>query len=77
MSPIEYGHIHQYGVWLDARDNTETPLWLKNLERIYYFEYLPEHKTIYVRHSQIQDDPEENIPDFYTRLFDFIQNNDV
>ena len=77
LSPIEYGHIHQQGVWLDARDTTETPLWLKNLELNYYFEYLTEHKTIYVRHSQIQDDPEENIPDFYTRVFDFIQNNDV
>ncbi|RLD27832.1 MAG: hypothetical protein DRI70_04165 [Bacteroidetes bacterium] len=72
-----YGFIKQAGDWLDVRDQKDTPLYLKNLDKIYYYEYLPEQKTVYVRQSQVQDDPSENIPEFYTRVFDFIENNDV
>ena len=75
--PFEYGLIQQKGDWLDARNGDKTPLYLKNLDKIYYYEYLLEKKTIYVRHSQIQDDPSENIPAFYDRVFDFIPTNDV
>ncbi len=75
--PGQYSHIQQKGEWLDARDNSQTPHYLKNLERIYYYEYLPQQKAVYVRHSQIQDDPEEAIPAFYERVFEFIEQNDV
>ncbi len=75
--PTSYGYIQQNEDWLDAREQDTTPLYLKNLDKIYYYEYLPENKTVYVRQSQIQDDPSENIPAFYDRVFDFIENNDV
>ncbi|PHN08280.1 hypothetical protein [Flavilitoribacter nigricans] len=75
--PGRYGFIQQQGEWLDAREQSETPLWLDQLEKIYYFKYLPEQKTVYVRQSQIQDDPSENIPAFYERVFNFIEENDV
>lgn len=75
--PGQYSQFHEDGEWLDARDNSVTPLWLKNLDRIYFYEYLPEQKAVYVRHSQIQDDPEQRIPDFYAEVFDFIENNEV
>jgi tetratricopeptide (TPR) repeat protein len=74
---MSYGYMQQKGDWVDARNQDETPLYLKNLEKIYYYEYLPEKKTVYVRQSQIQDDPSENIPAFYDRVFDFIEKNDV
>lgn len=75
--PGHYGFIEQKGDWLDARDQSSTPLWLDQLEKIYYFKYLPEQKAVYVRHSQIQDDPSEDIPAFYQRVFDFIDKNEV
>jgi tetratricopeptide (TPR) repeat protein len=75
--PTVYGFVEQKGDWLDARNQDQTPLYLKNLDKIYYFEYLPEDKTVYVRQSQVQDEPDENIPAFYTRVFDFIEKNDV
>jgi len=75
--PGNYGLIAERGDWLDARDNSQTPLYLKNMDRIYYFEYLPEHKTVYVRHSQIQNDAQETVEDFYARLFKFIEENEV
>jgi tetratricopeptide (TPR) repeat protein len=75
--PGSYGHIQQSEDWLDAREEGTTPLYLKNLDKIYYYEYLPEHKTVYVRQSQVQDDPSEAIPEFYDRVFKFIEENDV
>ena len=77
QAKLSYGFMQQDGDWLDARSQDETPLYLKNLDKIYYYEYIPEKKTVYVRQSQIQDDPSENIPAFYDRVFDFIENNDV
>lgn len=75
--PTHYSLVKQEGDWLDMRDQSETPYYLKHLNKIYYYEYLPEQKTVYVRHSQIQDDPEENTPVFYDRVFEFVENNDV
>ncbi len=75
--PTSYGLILQDSIWLDSRDQGTTPHYLKNLDKIYYYEYLPEQKTVYVRHSQIQDDPSEDIPTFYNRVFNFIETNDV
>jgi hypothetical protein len=77
MVPTTYGFVQSQEDWLDARQSGETPLYLKNLDKIYYYEYIPETKTVYVRQSQIQDDPSETIPEFYDRVFDFIENNDV
>lgn len=75
--PGQYSLIKEQGEWLDARDNSIDPLYLKNLDRIYFYEYLPEHKAVYVRHSQIQDDSEEAIPAFYERVFKFVEENEV
>ncbi|MBT8271952.1 MAG: hypothetical protein KJO25_07905, partial [Bacteroidia bacterium] len=69
--------VKQDGDWLEARKQDETPHYLKHLDKIYYYDYLPEHKTVYVRQSQIQDDQSEDIPTFYAGVFDFIENNDV
>jgi Peptidase family S41 len=74
---LQYGLIKNDSLWLDARSNDKTPLYLKDLDKIYFYEYLPESKTVYIRHSQIQDDPKEAIPAFYARVFDFIEKNDV
>ncbi len=75
--PLEYGYMKAGEDWLQVRDSSVTPLYLKNLDKIYYYEYLPEEKTVYVRQSQIQDDPSEDIPTFYAKVFDFIENNEV
>lgn len=75
--PTSYGLIQQDSIWLDSRNQDTTPHYLKNLDKIYYYEYLAEQKTVYVRHSQIQDDPSEDIPTFYNRVFNFIETNDV
>jgi hypothetical protein len=73
----QYGFFKENKTWLDARNSDKTPLYLKHLDKIYFFEYLPDSKTVYIRHSQIEDDPSEDIPTFYARVFDFIEKNDV
>jgi tetratricopeptide (TPR) repeat protein len=75
--PSQYGMIIPGEEWLESRDISATPLYLKHLDKIYFSEYLPEHKTLYVRQSQIQDQEGENIPTFYNKVFDFIDNNEV
>ena len=75
--PTNYGFVSPNEDWASVRDQSKTPYYLKNLGKIYYYEYLPDSKTVYVRHSQIQDDPSQDIPTFYEKVFDFIDSNDV
>ncbi len=63
--------------WIGSRELDQTPYYLKNLDRIYYYEYLPEYKTVYLRHSQIGNDPSARVETFYTEVFEFIENNEV
>lgn len=74
--PRNYGFVTGSS-WVSVRDQNSTPNYLKNLNKIYYYEYLPSSKTLYVRHSQIQDEPGEAIPAFYKKVFDFVDKNDV
>ena len=75
--PGHYGLIQSQGDWLDARSGSETPLWLKDLDKKYFFEYLAEEKVVYVRQSEVQDDVNENIADFYARVIEFVNGNEV
>lgn len=75
--PRQYGFVSTATGWLTVRDTLQTPNYIKNLDKIYYYEYLPESKTLYVRHSQIQDEPKEAIPAFYKKVFEFIDQNEV
>lgn len=67
--PTSYGYTRNESGWVSARDTAATPNYLKQLERIYYHEFLPEHNTMYVRQSQIQDDSLMAIPEFYDKVF--------
>ncbi|GAB5551087.1 MAG: hypothetical protein Sapg2KO_06780 [Saprospiraceae bacterium] len=75
--PGAYGLVKQGGEWLSARKQDPYPLWLQKMDKIYFFEHLPERQAVYIRHSQIQNDPTESMTDFYARVFDFIEKNDV
>ena len=75
-----FGGIKSPAGWTDAYDQLNTPssvLWLKEPGKIRYFEYLPATKTVYVRHSAVQDEPGETIASFFAKVFQFVENNDV
>jgi tetratricopeptide (TPR) repeat protein len=75
--PRTYGLVQPGGEWVSARNEGTTPLYLKQLNSIQFFEYLPQSKTLYVRQSQMLDDSTETIAAFYKRVFAFIEENDV
>ena len=75
--PGSYGLIQQQGDWLDARASDTTPLWLKHLDKRYFYEYLEDSKTLYVRQSQVLDESDKTIADFYAEVFDFVDKNEV
>ena len=75
--PMRFGEIRPGSDWVNDRDATMTPLYLKHFDKVYYVEYLKEEKTVYVRHSRIQDDKTESVEDFYNRVFAIIDNNEV
>lgn len=75
--PRDYGFVSNNENWLSAREPSATPFYLKHLDRNYYFEFLAEQKTVYVRQSQVLDDKTETIAAFYKKVFDFIDKNEV
>ncbi|WP_103068271.1 S41 family peptidase [Aquimarina sediminis] len=75
--PTHRGFVHQNENWLDARDQSTTPLYLQHLDKIYFSEYLAKEKAMYIRHSRIADEAEESTKDFYTRVFKDIETNDT
>ncbi|WP_025665722.1 S41 family peptidase [Aquimarina megaterium] len=75
--PTHRGYVHQDENWLDARDQSTTHLYLQQLDKVYFSEYLTKEKTMYVRHSRIADEAEESTKDFYARVFNEIETNDT
>ena len=75
--PIKYGFIQSDEEWISARNQDETPLYLKNFDKIFYYEYLPNQKAVYVRHSGIWNDKTETMESFYKRVFEFVEKNEV
>ncbi len=75
--PTKQGYVQQDENWLEARNQSTTPLYLKKLDKNYYSEYLTTKKAIYIRHSWIGDDAKESTKDFYSRIFNEIETNDV
>jgi len=74
----DYGFTIPNEAWSSVRAAGETPLYLKHLnEKYFYYEYLPASKTLYVRQSSVFDHETEKLSDFYKRLFEFIDANEV
>ncbi len=53
------------------------PLYLKNMGAKYWFQYLPESKTIYFQFNLIRNDEQESFAKFTERLFKFINEKTV
>lgn len=75
--PRNYGFAKTGNEFVSMRDQSITPYYLKNIDRNYYYEYIPDKKTVYVRQSQVLDDQSETIAAFYKKVFDFIDKNEV
>lgn len=65
--------------WTDLRSEKKevTPLWLRRPADKFWFEYLPDQKTVYVQLNQIGNKDTETLEDFSKRLFTFVEANTV
>jgi tetratricopeptide (TPR) repeat protein len=53
------------------------PLYLRNMDKFYWFEYLPESRTVYFQYNRVLPDAKEPFDEFVTRLFAFVEQHDV
>ncbi len=65
--------------WVTARKEAANPepLYLKNRRTPYWFEYLPDSKTIFFQYNQVSNKPDEPLTAFCDQLFKFINENPV
>jgi tetratricopeptide (TPR) repeat protein len=64
--------------WVNARDKAAPPpLWLKDPQNLYWFEYLAHSKTVYVQYNAVAEKKDETIAAFAKRLFAFVEANPV
>lgn len=75
--PNHFGLVDVAEGWITAHNPETAPLYLKDLNNPYSFSYLPESRLVYVRQGQIRNGPGETIQQFYSRIFEFVEHNEV
>lgn len=75
--PRTYGYVKPDSLWLSARDQSDTPHYLKHPDKNYYYEFLPAHNAVYVRQSSVFHHDGQPISEFYEEVFNFINENNV
>jgi tetratricopeptide (TPR) repeat protein len=65
--------------WISLPDTVGVPmpLYLRNSDAAYWFEYLPDSALVYFQFNGVGDQPLETIAAFCQRLFTFIDNHQV
>lgn len=78
LSPITMEAAHALA-WVDASDGAANPLplWRKDLDNPFWFEYLKDSRTVYLKYNAVGDKPDEKLSDFFHRVFAFITANPV
>lgn len=57
--------------------NESLPLYRKNMQAYYWFEYIRESRTVYFQFNRVLDDPSEPFEQFVSRLASFVNDHDV
>jgi len=55
--------------WVDARDGAAEPLWLSAPQNKYWYQFLPETRSLYCQLNAIQQKPEDSLRVFLARAF--------
>lgn len=63
--------------WVDARDLSRPPSWLKHAGDPFWFEHLADSRTLYVQYNQVSNKTDETVEAFATRLFAFAESHPV
>jgi hypothetical protein len=59
--------------YLEGHDAKNPPLWLKNRDRKYWFEYLTDSNSVFMQVNEPRDDPEYPWGDFLQQVFQAIR----
>ncbi len=75
----QFDRIAGHPKWTTAYDAAPgpLPLHLKDRRTFYWFEALPDGKTVYFQFNSVSDGTEETLSGFVTRLFDYIEKNKI
>ena len=65
--------------WIELRDGADAPLplWLRDPQNKFWYEYMADSRTLYVQLNQVGDKETETLAEFSTRLLAFIDTNPV
>jgi tetratricopeptide (TPR) repeat protein len=62
---------------LSKTSSNPLPLYLKNRTSPYWFEYLPDQKTVFFQYNAVRSELKDPLDKFCDRMFKFIADNDV
>lgn len=78
--PIKFGLVDNYEGWSNGLNTNTLPIYLKNKNKNYSFEYITKNKVIYIQQNKMKNEKSsdaESITEFYNRVSDFIESNDI
>jgi hypothetical protein len=81
--PLDFGRMYPHGPtpprWSNAHElvGVATPLWMRNMEKAYWFEHLAEKHTIYMQFNAVRDSADERFREFCERMFAYIETHIV
>jgi hypothetical protein len=74
---LDYKPGRPYGSdWIDARSGI-APLYLKHLDKFYWYEWLPATRTLYVQCNFILNADQESFTTFFTNVFAFADGRSI
>lgn len=69
MKNVHHGH--------GTGSDKSLPLYMRNSEKNYWYEYLPESKTLYINYRRVLIDPADSLRNFCKRLEDFVNTAEI
>lgn len=77
----QYGQLREPpSDWVDAARldaKTAIPLWLKDPQNFFWYEYLKQPNLLYVQFNGVANKPDETVEAFFKRVFEFVETNQV
>ncbi|MDQ3847046.1 MAG: S41 family peptidase [Bacteroidota bacterium] len=74
---VDHKSVPDHWVTLHQSIPYPVPLYLKNLKALYWFEKLPDSKTVYLQWNSVRNDKTEPLNAFTDRLMKYISENEV
>ncbi len=75
----QFNRISGHPKWVTAYENAAgpVPLYLKDRRTLYWFEPLPDGKSVYFQFNNVSDGQPETLSGFSSRLFEYIDQNKI